>query len=141
MTITKDQWADIERQLSGFLGRVELRCDGYEVVAAVKPVASLQMGIVVYVNGWIRGQWMNGETEEPRKFHREIKRYVWSAKSRAEAAKKMKSRHVSAELREIYRRRTTASVSTWAPYWTNAKAFANRLRKTCTDISVVKIGY
>ena len=141
MTITKEQWVEVERQLSGPIGRCELSCDGYEVVARVATIAALQLGIVVYVNGWVRGEWMKGEAEEARKFHREMKRYIWSARLRTEAAKKAKGRHLPADLRKVYQDRVTASVSTWAPYWTNAKAFTRHLRKTCADISVVKIGY
>lgn len=141
MSITKDQWAEIEQQLSGFFGRVELLCDGYKINAEVKGIAPMRQGIVVYVNGYVRGEWMKGEAEEARKFHREMKRYLFPAKARAEAAKKAKNRRFPADLREMFQRHATASVSTWAPYWTNAKAFTRHLRKTCTDISVEKIGH
>lgn len=141
MTITKEQWAEIEQQLSGFFGRVELLCDGYTITAKVENIAPMRQGIVVYVNGWVTGKWLDGTADEPRKFHRERKHYVWSAALRAAAAKKAKDRHMPAQLREIYRERVTASVSVWVCWWTSPKTFTRHLRKTCTDISVVKIGY
>lgn len=140
MNITKEQWAEIERELSGLFGRVELLCDGYKVVANIATIAALRQGIVVYVDGFVRGEWMKGEAEEARKFHREMKRYLYPAKVRALAAKKAKNRQLPADLRKIFQRHATESFSTWAPYWTNAKAFTRHLRKTCADISVVKIG-
>lgn len=140
MTITKEEWVEVERQLSGSFGRVVLCCNGYEITAAVESVALLRQGIVIYVNGVIRSEWIGG-AKEARMFHREMKRYLWSARLRAEAAKKAKSRRLPADLRKIYQDRATTSVSIWAPYWTNAKAFTRHLRKTCTDTSVVKIGY
>jgi len=138
---TKAQWAEIEKQLTGYFGRVELRCDGYQVVAAIEPIATLKQGIVVYVNGYVRGAWMNGEAEEAKKFHRQMKRYLYSAKQRDEATKKLKSRGLHASLRDWYSGVAEKSISTWAPYWTNAKAFTRHLRKTCTDIELVSLEY
>ena len=40
----------------------------------------------------------------------------------------------------MYAKWATASMSTWVPYWTNAKYLCRQLRKTCTEIRVVKIG-
>lgn len=141
MTLTKDQWAEIEKQLCGSFGRVELRCDGYQVAAAVEQIGTLKQGIVVYVNGYVRGVWMDGKAEEAKKFHREMKRYLYPAKKRDEARKKLKSRGLHAELRGWYAGVAEKSISTWAPYWTNANAFTRHLRKTCTDIEVVSVGF
>lgn len=138
---TKEQWAEIEKQLSGYFGRVELRCDGYQVVASIAPVAKLRQGIVVYVDGWIKGEWIKGEAEEAKKFHREMKRFLYPASKREEAKKKLKSRYLHATLRNWYAGVAEGSVSTWAPYWTSAKAFTRHLRKTCTDIEVVSLDY
>ena len=140
MSLTKAQWAEIEQQLSGFFGQVELLCDGYKINANVKNIAPMRQGIVVYVNGRVTGAWLDGKAAEPRKFYRERKHYVWSAAQRADAAKKAKGRHMQADLREIYRARVTASVSVWVCWWTSPKSFTRHLRKTCADISVVKIG-
>ncbi|MCZ7655549.1 MAG: hypothetical protein M5R42_16790 [Rhodocyclaceae bacterium] len=84
---------------------------------------------------------MMGEAVEARKFYRERKRYLHKAKLREEAKIKAKNRRLGADLRQWYQGVAANSVSTWMPYWPNAKAFTRHLRKTCTDISVVKIGY
>ncbi len=138
---TKAQWDEIEKQLSGYFGRVELRCDGYKVVAAIEPIDKLKQGIVVYVNGVWKGEWMRGEAEEAKKFHREMKRFLYPASKREEAKKKLRSRHLHATLRDWYAGVAERSVFTWAPYWTSARAFTRHLRKTCTDIEVVSLEY
>lgn len=82
---------------------------------------------------------MDGKAEEARKFHREMKRYLYPAKRREEAKQKAKIRRFTAEYRKYFADMATACITTWAPYWTNAKAFTRHLRKTCTDIQVVTI--
>ncbi|WP_234086781.1 hypothetical protein [Azonexus sp. R2A61] len=139
MSVTKEQWAAVENELSGHYGAVELICDGYKVTAQIQTIAKLRQGIVVYVNGVFKGEWIKGEAEEARKFHREMKRYLYPAKKREEFQKMAKNRRYSADFRKDLARMATASVSTWAPYWTNAKAFTRQLRKTCTEIQVVTI--
>lgn len=141
MMPTKEQWAAIEHELSGLYGRVELRCDGYTVVAAIRTVAPLKQGIVVYVNGYWKGEWMTGAAEEARKFCREKKRFLYSASQRDEARKKLKSRRLDATLRDWYAGVAEKSFSSWSLYWTNAQAFTRHLRKTCADIEVVSLEY
>jgi hypothetical protein len=141
MMPTKEQWAEIEKSLSGYFGRVELRCDGYNVIASIERVAHLKEGIVVYVNGCWKGEWYDGKADEARKFHREMRRFLYPARQREEARKKLKSRRLHASLRDWYTGVAERSISTWAPYWTNAKAFTRHLRKTCADIELVSIGH
>lgn len=140
-TLSKAQWSAIEKELSGYFGAVELVCDGYKVTAVIEPIAKLKQGICVYVNGYIRGEWMKGEVDEARKFHREMKRFLYPASKRAEAKTKLKSRRLHASLREWYAGVAERSVSTWAPYWTSATAFTRHLRKTCTDIELVSLRF
>lgn len=139
MPITKEQWLAIEKELSGYFGGVELLCDGYKVTAYIEPIGKMRQGIAVYVNGFIRGEWMKGEADEARKFHREMKRFLYPASQREEAKKKLKSRRLHATLRDWYAGVAERSVSTWAPYWTSVAAFTRHLRKTCTDIELVSL--
>lgn len=140
--LTKEQWTLIETELSGMFGAVHLRCDGFEVKAEIMTVAKFRQAIVVYVNGWIKGEWMKGEAEEAKKFHRPVKRYLYSTKERDEASRKAKSRSLAhSGLRDFYARKAEASITTWAAYWTNPKLFCRNLRKTCSNIEIIKIGY
>lgn len=141
MPVTKEQWQKIERELSRDFGRVQLQCDGYQVMARIQAIAPLRQGIVVYVNGWVSGEWMRGEAEQARKFHRPMKRYLYGRKYREEAKKKARSRRLPPELRQFWSRNADAHVTVWVPYWPNARAFCRHLRKTCGAIELLKIGY
>ncbi|MEY4591528.1 MAG: hypothetical protein RIR18_423 [Pseudomonadota bacterium] len=141
MSVTKEQWAQIEEQLSYGYGRVELKADGFDVVATIMNVDKLRQGIVVYVNGFIKGEWVNGEAEEARKFHRESKSFVWGVSERKEWLKLSKMRHLSKEDRKRYADNAERTNSIWKYDWTSAKSFCRHIRKTCTDIEVVKVGY
>ena len=140
---TKEQWAEIEQQLSRPYGGVELLCDGYKVTASIECIAPLKMGVLVYVNGCYKGEWLKGEAEEARKFHREHKRFFYSVKERERAKRELGRRIIkgNSNLRSFYEGVLTGSVTHWLPWWTSGKALCRHLRKTCTDIEVVKIGY
>lgn len=141
MSVTKEQWAEIERQLSGPYGRVELKADGYDLVLRVEGYTVLRQCVAVYVNGVLKGEWFKGEAPEARKFCCEKRSWVWSAKMREEAKQKLKSRRLDPILREHYTRVAERFSTVWMPAWLNPKSLTRHLRKSCTDISVVKIGY
>ena len=141
MPISKEQWDGIEKELSGHFGRVELRCDGHEIIAAIAPIAPLRQAIVVYIDGHIKGEWLMGKNELACKFHRESKRFLYSKKQRDQAKLSMKRRGNSPESRKFWNETTTLQSSVWYPWWTNAKAFLKHISKTCTEIEVVKIGF
>ncbi len=141
--VTKEQWEQIEQQLSGSWGRVELVCDGYKIHAIVGRISPLKYGIEVYVDGVIEGAWVlnNDNSEIPRKFLCEKKRFVFGAKYRESLLKMSKSRIWPKEQREGFAARANKTHTHWLPYWTSAKAFCRHIRKTCTAIELVKIGY
>jgi len=141
MAITKEQWESIEFQLSIHYGEVRLVCDGYEVTAQIQSAGPLKQVIAVYVNGYIKGEWMTGGHEESRKFYQERKSYLYSAKEREEAAKEARRRYQTAETRKFWQNVATAQVTVYSPNWKSPKSFTRHLRKTCTDIEVVSIGY
>lgn len=142
MAISKEQWAEIESKLSGVLGRVELLCDGYKITAVIEK-NKMKLVVSVYVDGFIKGDWIfnEGDSEIPRKFHQEKKRFVMSAHYRAWAIKQSKSKIWSKEERAKYAAEVNQTRSHYWPHWPNAKAFCRHIRKTCTSIEIVKIGY
>lgn len=140
MPITKEQKSQIEYALFGFFGRVELLCDGHNIVASVQQMGPLKQAIWVYIDGEIKGVWMRGENEVARKFHRESKHFGLPKKIREANMKAAKNTRLSKEFRDSCNVSATKTVSLWRPYWTNAKAFLKHISKTCTEIEVVKIG-
>lgn len=139
--LTKEQWQEIEIQLSGSFGRVELLCDGYKVNAEVHRRSALKYVVVVFVNGICKGEWMKDEAEESKKFYCAKKHYLYKPAARQEAKQKLKSRRLHASIKDFYKSVAEAATVIWLPYWTDPKAFCRQLRKTCTSIEVVKIGY
>lgn len=138
---TKDQWHEIEQQLSGPFGRVELKADGYKLALQVQGYKALRQCIVVFVDGVSKGEWFNGEAPEAKKFCREQRRWLYGAKHREEARKKLKSRHLDAFLREHYKGVAEKFTAIWSFCWMSPAALTRHLRKTCADIEIVSIGY
>lgn len=137
---TKDQWQRIEQQLAGPFGRVELKADGYSLVLVVTPYKELKYCIAVYVDGWIKGEWLKGEAPEAKKFCQERRRWLYPARKREEAKQALKSRRL-AFMRDHYKSVAECQISTWSPHWLSAKLLTRHLRKTCTDIAIVSLGY
>ncbi|ADE10453.1 hypothetical protein [Sideroxydans lithotrophicus] len=143
MAVSKEQWEEIEKQLSGSWGRVELVCDGYKINAAIVNVSPLKLGIAVYVDGVTLGEWIFNEekSEIPLKFHQEKKRFAFKGKYRDWLLKASKNRVWTKEERAKYAADAARTHSHWLPYWTNPTSFCRHIRKTCTSIELVKIGY
>lgn len=140
MPITKEQWADIEYELLGMFGRVELLCDGYRVNLEIRTIKKRKQAIVVFIDGEIKGEWLSGEQDFVRKFHRPVKHYIYPPKSRSKAKQALKKRGMPDYLRQIWEKEATSSFTHWVPWWTNEKSFRRHISKTCTDIELVKIG-
>lgn len=141
MTISKEQWAVIEHELFGLFGAVRLKADGYDVVLKVEPWKTLRHAVIVYVNGWLKGEWIKGGCPEAEKFYQEQRRWLWPAKKREEAKQKLKQRRLDPFLREWYQRVAEQYSSIWSPAWTSPKSLCRNLRKTCSDIELIEIGY
>jgi hypothetical protein len=140
LMLTKDQWRSIETALSFQFGLAKLRCDGYDVSAQVHYFGPLRQKITVYVNGVIEGKWYRGETEEPKKFWRPSKRHLHAKAQREAYLKESRRRGMSAGLKKWYEEAARASITTWSSEWSTPASFCRNLRKTCTDVQIVKLG-
>ena len=69
----------MERDLSGTFGAVRLRCDGYLIDIERTLVDRNRLGLIVYVNGHIRAEWLIKDCEERRRFLRKTLRKVFRA--------------------------------------------------------------
>lgn len=79
--MTKEDWAQVELELSHPWGRVELVADGYQVTLVLGREKALKFVIAVYVNGVMKGEWVKGDCEEAKRFLRPmVKRYYSPAK-------------------------------------------------------------
>lgn len=81
-------WDELKEQMSAPYGSMKLKCDGFEVdLVQVIESGKKSWGTTVYVNGYIKGIWLNcnhenGETEheETRRFFRKSERSLYSKK-------------------------------------------------------------
>lgn len=77
--VTAGDWARMECDLSGRFGAVKLRCDGYLIDIERALVGKNALGLLVYVNGHIRGEWLLKDCEERRRFLRKTLRRLFRA--------------------------------------------------------------
>lgn len=139
--LTKEQWQQIEQQLSGLFGQVKLKADGYNLTLQVQGYKARRQCIVVFVDGVSKGEWHRGEAPEAKKFCREARRWLYPAKYRVEAKVKLKQRRLDPFLRSHYEHVAESFLALWAPYWFEPKSLTRHLRKTCADIEIVGLGY
>ena len=138
---TKEQWQQVEKELSYPYGQVELLCDGYKLNAVVKQESALKFTICIYVNGFMEGKWVSGGHEESTKFCCAKTRFLYKAAHRAEAKKKLAKRGLDQWFKDHYKKVIEASNTSYLPYWTSPAAFCRHIRKTCTSIELVKVGF
>lgn len=136
MAITKEQWQQIEQNLSHAHGAVKLKCDGYEVGLYVIPVDTLQYGVQVYVNGAFQSKWMSEDCEERRRFLRPIERFLWSARERAVMLTAVGGKRAPKYSVERINRKITF----YSSYWTSVKSLRRHIQKNNKELEVASIG-
>jgi len=82
--MTKDEWLQVQDKLSHPWGSVKLTVDSYALTLQVRQIKPLKYTIMVYVDGEFKGEWMNGEADQAKRFLRPVKSYLYSpAKQKA----------------------------------------------------------
>lgn len=66
--MTPESWKKVETALQGSFGRAVLVIDGYTVTLEVRQAKALRYVIAVFVNGWMKGEWLMKDCEERRRF-------------------------------------------------------------------------
>ena len=69
--MTDDDWTDLEAKLCHAYGRATLLVDGFTVTLEVHQF-KMQLSICVFVNGWMKGEWLTKKTEEATRFCRPV---------------------------------------------------------------------
>ncbi len=89
--MTKEEWVQVEKALSGLYGHAKLKIGGYDITLQRSLIKKNQLGVVVFVNGQWKGEWVGKENDCPEQtFLCPRDRYVYTAKSRAEQKKLIK---------------------------------------------------
>ncbi len=130
MVMTDEQWKEVEKKLVPPFGRVELEIDGYKVTIVAQLVEKKKFSFVVYVNGFIRGEWSKDDCEIRRRFYYESKRSLLTKSEKAKIKKMRKS------VREKLLERTKYSI--YLPYWGSFSRLKSHLIKNNKSIELVE---
>lgn len=142
-TLTKEEWAQVDSQLSGLCGRVEMMVDGRNVTLTRGRISQNTLGVVVYIDGEWKGTWIgktNDCPEQPYTYPKQ--RFVYTSKSRAEQ-KKMIKRFGKRRCKEIgiTAEDVDRKITIWQPMFPSAKAVRRHYEKTFQSIELVKVGF
>lgn len=80
--MTPEDWKYMDEQLRTLFGSVALQCDGYEVSFRLQQFGQFKNAIFFWVNGAFRGEWLNKDCEERRRFCRASTKHLFSEKER-----------------------------------------------------------
>lgn len=135
-SLSKADWAAVEKELSVPYGGVKLLADGHAISLNVVPIKKLRFSIGVYIDGWIKGEWMKVDSEIGAKFWHPCKMQLFSARDFAEMRRKFGKRYEN-EMRKKH----PPKLCLYSPHWPSVTAFRRHIAKTCRDIRLVSVGY
>lgn len=137
MKLTKEQAAAVIEALKYYPGRVELECDGYNIIASIVQTAGLKLEIFIYVNGWVKGEWITKKTPECKKFFRPVSMFLYKKKDRDEAARWLKKRGVD---KSYWKKIADGKVVYYKPTFNSATGFLRHINSTCDSIKLISTG-
>lgn len=86
--MTKEEWVLVEQALSGFYGMARIKADEFVVTFHRKLIRKNRLAIVTYVDGYIKGEWIDSKKEHPeQRCLRPASRFMCKPKERAELKK------------------------------------------------------
>ncbi|WP_135381042.1 hypothetical protein [Vibrio tasmaniensis] len=88
--ITKEMWAEIEAEMAGGWVAIAFNYKGHEVSVNRVRVSESKTCLEVYVDGVIKGEWMNCWDEEKLKNRPVIIEDIWCLKTKAKYSAKHK---------------------------------------------------
>lgn len=127
--MTKEEWESVERKLCYPGDGVHLKIDGYNVTLRVM-IYKMKMVIAIYVNGYIKCEWLIKDCDIRRRFYQRSKHSLLTAAEKKKLARKSKS--VQKEVQEW------ATYYSFSPYWTSFRSLKRHLIKNNTSIELCK---
>lgn len=123
MTLSTDDWNEIETILSSAFGSVKMVVDGYMINLTVLPAGPRTYVIAVYINGWIKGKWLIEDCEERRRFWRIKRKHLYKRKEREEL-RKWNKKYPGEKMWN-----PDAVFECYTPYWTSFSRLKTHLLK------------
>lgn len=132
--LTKEEMKEIADELRHAFGRVELQCDQYRVNVEVRAIAARRYAISVFVDGWMRGEWLRDDCEQRRRFMRCRNVPLYPPAKRARLEKEVGKRFAK-------RMGSDKTIEVFYPYWTSVAPMLRQFCGTNDTVSVVEIGH
>ncbi|RQV04180.1 hypothetical protein DF039_34295 [Burkholderia cenocepacia] len=132
--LSKEDLEKIDTELSFPYGRVELRCDGDTVAVVVQQTKPRRYDLMVYVNGWFRGEYLSESAPEHR-FYRPTKISAYTPSQRAKIEKQFGKRNARKYFPNLDKT-TTILMPTWRAPTTMLRHFA----RVSQSVALVSVG-
>lgn len=125
--MTKEDWENIERKLCYLGAGVNLKVDGYKVTLRVMR-EKMKMVIAVYVDGYIKGEWLTADCDIRRRFYQRRKHSLLTAADKKKLAKKRKSIQKAVQEQATY--------YSFTPYWNSFRSLKCHFIKNNESIEI-----
>lgn len=129
--ITIEQWKEIEEKLKFLHIPVKLKCDGYEVTILLQRISPMKNALAIYINGYMKGEWLSKDCEERRRFIRSAQKSLLTAKDR-KGFKKLSKKFV----REMEER---AKYTAYYTHWGSFRSLKKHLIEHNENIELISI--
>jgi len=137
MAITKEQWIELEKHLTGYFGSAIFKFGEFEITVTRGRVSESKTSLVVYVDDVIKGGWYSKDNERPAcipDVWRKRTRARYTAKSIKEAEKVWGKRRAKKEMPELYEKTEYHTCD-----FTTAKSLVRQYKKL-DGLELIKIG-
>jgi hypothetical protein len=128
----KDKWQELETRLSGVFGFAKAKAGGHEL-SIKKALDSERLVVQVFVDGWIKGEWVTAEDGRPvhpeARFWRPMRCRVYPLKKHS-VLKKVFGKKRADEM-------TALRVIGFTPHWNSPRALVRHLRRHFPDLELM----
>ena len=136
--ITKEQWEDIEKRLSGIYGHVELKLDDKKIGIAKELIAENKLGLVVYIDGSFTLGWGMPSSE----LFNPIVEQLWHKRTKSYYSSREKTSLIKIwGKREVKKHHDLDKKQTWYEPMFNKFSVLKSQFKKIENLEVIKIGY
>lgn len=126
--MTPQQWADVKKQWF-FRYEFRFRVDGYELKLEYAVLQGGRIGYSVYVDGWLKGEWILKDCEERRRFMCKQSKPLHSPKEQRwyQQLAKMQKKKYTPGIFEYYE-----------PWWRSFTAFKRHITANNNSIELME---
>jgi hypothetical protein len=134
--MTDEEWKKAEKAMSTTFGSLKMKIDGYDITVCRERGTPMKDVLAVYVNGYIKGEWLTQDCEIRRKFYYRTKKSLIKSKDKSEYIKKFGKRafdkFVKANPDKIY-------YTYYLPYFGSFRTLKSHFTKNNQSIELTEI--